>query len=339
MTRPLRIVVTGLIAQHPHLGGVAWDYVQYPAGLAGLGHDVYYFEDSGQWPYNLDGGQSGDDWIARDCTPNVKHLADVMERFGLGERWAYRFPPDGTWYGLDDSRRSDVIQTADLLLNVSGTLEHPDRYRSAARLAYIDSDPVFTQVRLLAGPDALGLPPEDVREERKFRARVDAHDVHFTFGETLPLRETGHDWRPTRQPILLSEWRPDAAHTDVFTTVMSWTSYNPLVHGGHTYAQKDVELSRFLDLPRRVGRPPLAVAVNPTSHANWESATTNDGTAAEILERNGWHVLDARGVCRDLDSYRGFVESSAGEWSVAKNGYVVGRPGWFSCRSACYLAA
>jgi hypothetical protein len=27
------------------------------------------------------------------------------------------------------------------------------------------------------------------------------------------------------------------------------------------------------------------------------------------------------------------------EWSVAKNGYVEGRPGWFSCRSGCYLAA
>ena len=27
------------------------------------------------------------------------------------------------------------------------------------------------------------------------------------------------------------------------------------------------------------------------------------------------------------------------EWSIAKNGYVEGRPGWFSCRSACYLAA
>ena len=28
MTTPLRIIVTGLIAQHP-LGGVTWDYLQY----------------------------------------------------------------------------------------------------------------------------------------------------------------------------------------------------------------------------------------------------------------------------------------------------------------------
>ena len=55
-TPSLRIIVTGLIAQHPTLGGVAWDYLQYPLGLLRLGHDVYYFEDSGEWPYNLVGG-------------------------------------------------------------------------------------------------------------------------------------------------------------------------------------------------------------------------------------------------------------------------------------------
>jgi Glycosyl transferases group 1 len=44
-------------------------------------------------------------------------------------------------------------------------------------------------------------------------------------------------------------------------------------------------------------------------------------------------------VCPDLDSYRTYVKTSKAEWSVAKHGYVAGRAGWFSCRSACYLAA
>ncbi len=78
MTSRLRIIVTGLVAQHPLLGGVTWDYLQYVLGLASLGHDVYYFEDSGEWPYTPDGGASGDEWTARDCTPNVDHLAKVM---------------------------------------------------------------------------------------------------------------------------------------------------------------------------------------------------------------------------------------------------------------------
>ena len=37
--------------------------------------------------------------------------------------------------------------------------------------------------------------------------------------------------------------------------------------------------------------------------------------------------------------YRSYIMNSKGEWSIAKNGYVVGQPGWFSERSACYLAA
>ncbi|HEY2920216.1 MAG TPA: hypothetical protein VGK77_14630, partial [Candidatus Binatia bacterium] len=66
--------MTGFIAQHPFLGGVTWDYLQYPLGLARLGHDVYYFEDSGEWPYKLDGGPCGDNWAAYDCQNNVNHL-------------------------------------------------------------------------------------------------------------------------------------------------------------------------------------------------------------------------------------------------------------------------
>ena len=44
-------------------------------------------------------------------------------------------------------------------------------------------------------------------------------------------------------------------------------------------------------------------------------------------------------MCPDLDSYRAYIQGSKAEWSVAKHGYVVGRAGWFSCRSACYLAS
>jgi hypothetical protein len=37
-------------------------------------------------------------------------------------------------------------------------------------------------------------------------------------------------------------------------------------------------------------------------------------------------------------TYRDYLRGSKGEWSVAKEGYVKSRSGWFSCRSACYLA-
>jgi hypothetical protein len=113
MASSLRIIVMGLIAQHPSLGGVTWDYLQYVLGLVRLGHDVYYFEDSGQWPYKLDGGLSGIDLIAYDPTPNVAYLAKIMARYGLEERWAYRFPTRPRWLTpIPSSHRSSSSSLA-----------------------------------------------------------------------------------------------------------------------------------------------------------------------------------------------------------------------------------
>jgi hypothetical protein len=337
----LRIVVTGLIAQHPRLGGVAWDYVQYPAGLARLGHDVYYLEDSGEWPYRLDGDDDPASWVARDPAPNVRHLADVMERFGLRDRWMYRFPVVGRWYGLTARRRAEVLGSADVLVNVSGTLEHPERYRRIPRLVYIDSDPIFTQAKLLA--DGGGA----------FASRVGSHDVLFSFGSRVdegPLA-TPHRWRPTRQPILLDEWSIGELTRDALTTVMSWTSYPPIEARGLRLGQKDVEMRRMLGLPAR-SPIPLEVALGSLHHVSWESigdelppqvaeAVRRDPaiTPAELLRAAGWRVVDALSACATLDAYRSYIESSLGEWTVAKSGYVAGRCGWFSCRSACYLAS
>ncbi len=310
----LRVIVTGLIAQYP-LGGVTWDYIQYVAGLARLGHDVYYVEDTGQWPYN-----PAERGLRNDCTFNVAYLASVMERFRLGDRWAYRSPWQSQWFGLSDRERSDVLASADLIINVSGTLARPEEYRHAGRLVYIDSDPVFTQVKIARG-------------QHDLRQMVDAHDVHFSFGECLGANvpTTGHAWLPTRQPILLDEWRSATPPTgDAFTTVMNWTSYNEVTHEGRTYGQKDIEFRRFLELPSAVAPHVLEIALSDgrTRHA-----------PRELLAHHGWRIVDPGEVCPDVDSYRAYIQSSPAEWSVAKNGYVAGQAGWFSCRSACYLAA
>lgn len=309
----LRIVVTGLIAQYP-LGGVAWDYAQYPLGLHRMGHDVYYLEDTGQWPYNpREGGLSNRHQL------NVRHLASVMERFGLSDRWAYRFPGSSEWYGMSRRQIDDVVSSADLLLNVSGTLARPEQYRGAARMVYIDSDPVFTQVKLARG-------------QHELQKIVAAHDLHFSFGELLSdwLAPAGDPWLATRQPIVLEEWRHALDHRDCFTTVMNWTSYKPVVFQGRTYGQKDEEFHKIIDLPERVHPTRMELAVN---------AGKTRRTPRHLLVAKGWQVRDPEKVCPDLESYRRYVQTSKAEFSVAKNGYVQGKPGWFSGRSACYLAS
>jgi hypothetical protein len=313
----LRIIVTGLLAQYP-LGGVTWDYGQYVLGLARLGHDVYYLEDTGQWPYNpVEGSVSG------DCRYSLEYLARVMSRFGLDNKWAYHFldPWRGgsQWFGLSDGERKEVVASADLLINISCSLRRCEDYRQVRRLACIDSDPVFTQVKLLRG-------------QEDFRRQIDAHDVHFSFGECLSEvgPATGHRWRATRQPIVLSEWRPSTPRRHVFTTIMNWKSYNPVTHAGRTYGQKDVEFMRFLDLPGMVAPTVLEIAA---------SAGRARRLPSDLLIQKGWRVVDPAEASADFESYRRYIESSMAEWSVAKNGYVIGQPGWFSCRSACYLAA
>ena len=102
MTSSLRIVVTGLLAAYP-LGGMAWHYLQYLLGLARLGHEVYYLEDSGRDPYSpAEGGPS------RDGSANVDYLAGLMARFGLAGRWAYRAHEQSRWFGLADRDRDEV---------------------------------------------------------------------------------------------------------------------------------------------------------------------------------------------------------------------------------------
>ncbi len=343
MTNRLRIIVTGLIAQHPTLAGVTWDYVQYVIGLARLGHEVYYFEDSGEWPYTLDGGESGQDWVARDCRKNVAHLSEVMTRFGLADRWAYFFPTKKTWHGMSETDRRRVLQSADLLINVSGTLENPEAYRQIPRLIYIDSDPGFTQIKLL-----------NKEQNNEFRERLDVHDVLFSFGERIsdtPLT-AGRTWLPTRQPIILDEWAGAVQGKPKFTTVMSWTSYKPLIFEGIQYGQKDIEFMRFIDLPNKIGNEVLEVAIGGTRHSNWEgeaqvvphnvAAYIDENPSADftqVLNHFGWSVVDAGKVGETIDAYRNYIHSSMAEWSIAKNGYIRGMTGWFSCRSACYLAS
>jgi hypothetical protein len=89
------------------------------------------------------------------------------------------------------------------------------------------------------------------------------------------------------------------------------------------------------------------VALSKTVHKkSWASNIRNGQLAPEgfespkdMLEKFGWSVVDPHTTCFDLFSYREYVENSRAEWSIAKGGYVVTKSGWFSCRSACYLAA
>jgi hypothetical protein len=57
------------------------------------------------------------------------------------------------------------------------------------------------------------------------------------------------------------------------------------------------------------------------------------------LEKNRWQIIDPVRLSSDVERYRAYIRDSRGEFTVAKDQNIRLRSGWFSDRSACYLAA
>jgi hypothetical protein len=99
------------------------------------------------------------------------------------------------------------------------------------------------------------------------------------------------------------------------------------LHGEVYRWSKHFEFMKFLDLPSRTTQT-LELAL----------AGCND-TDRQLLEQHGWRIRDASEVSADVDTYREYIASSRAEFTVAKDQNVRLRSGWFSDRSATYLAA
>jgi hypothetical protein len=315
----VRVVVTGLIATYP-VGGVAWDYLQYVHGLAALGHDVTYLEDTGQWVYSPRLMT-----FTETCDENLAYLARVVGQGRGRVPWAFR-DPRGTVHGLGHAALLQACRDADLFLNVSGSCWLRDEYRGRGVHAYVDTDPCYSQAKLAAA--AAGTADAQAAESA---AMIRHHDVFFTFAENLgraecPIPTTGLRWHPTRHPIVLADWPVSEAPVDApFTTVMSWKiDVTPPTIGGRVYGGKDVEFAKILALPSRTA-------------ARLEIALSGPAPRAQLTGA-GWHLRDAREASATPAAYQRYLASSRGELSVAKQAYVATRSGWFSTRSASYLA-
>lgn len=315
---PRRIVVLGTLASDPY-AGMAWMHMQIVIGLRRLGHDVYYFETTSAWPY---------DPVRRsrvgDSKYSVGYLARVAQSLGLGDRWAYRRSyGDKSWFGLDRARAEALLAEADLVLNVAGATPLAEEGLRVGRLVYFGTDPVYHEI-------ALGNGREDIRR------LVDEHDDFVTYGENLgspdcPVPPFSRLRARTRQPVLLDYWADGTPTNQSFTTVCNWRQDGRDIdfQGETYYWSKHHEFLKFLDLPCRV-RPTLELAMG--------LANLDDGVKP-MLEHHGWRLVDAHQFTTDPWPYRDYVRASTGEFTVAKDQNVRLRSGWFSERSACYLAA
>ena len=91
----MNIIVLGYIVRGP-IGGLAWHHLQYITGLENLGHNVYFFEDSDDYPSCYDPVRH-----LTDTNPEygLKFAAEVFEQMGLGDKWVYHDAHTGRWLG------------------------------------------------------------------------------------------------------------------------------------------------------------------------------------------------------------------------------------------------
>jgi len=311
-----RILVLHLAGRYP-LGGMGWQAAHYLVGLRRLGHDVFYVEDSGAPPYDPRTRS-----VVEDCAYGVDFVRRTMERFDLGDRWAYWDQSGDRCYGLDRRRLLTLYGEADALVNLCGATRLREEHLRCPVRFYVETDPVHEQVRLA----------EDDPQTREF---LDAHTHHATYGENLgqpgcPIPLPRYAWTATRPPVVLDLWdyRPDPA-CEALTTVATLKNVGKDVrHGGETYYwSKDGNFRRFADLPARTAQP-LELALD-----------TDDAAVRAEFAARGWRLADAYRHSADLDTYADYVQRSRGEFTVAKDIYARTRSGWFSDRSVCYLAA
>lgn len=298
------VIVSGMIAATPRQGGATWAVLQYLLGLRGMGCTVWFVE------------------AVTEVEPPraaVAYLRDVMAGIGFEDRWAL-LPASGKPVGVSRARLKAVARETDVLLNVSGMLEDEEILEAIPVRAYLDLDPAFVQLwHAVEGVDM------------RFGAHTHFVSVADSIGaRDSPIPDCGREWIPTLPPVFLDEWpRAGTIERRALTTVAHWRSYGSIHHGGLHFGQKAHSLRPLIDLPKQIDVPvELALGIHPDERDDLKA-----------LDEHGWKLLNPQEVVGTPSQYRAFVQRSWAELGIAKLGYVVSDSGWFSDRSACYLAS
>lgn len=317
MAKSLKIVVGGYIVGYP-LGGMTWHHLNYLLGLQELGHQVCFLEDSGSYsvPYNPQ--------LQRceiDPAYGLEYLRQTFALVRLNIPWCYYSEFWDTHYGLNRDELTDILRNADLLLCVSGVTPLRDGRPRPRRTAVIDTDPVFTQLRMA--------------ENAEFRRYYESFDAVATFGRLIgtsacPLPAYDIDWIPTQQPVALAYWPVTTSNASdaCFTTIGKWEHGNRDVEFNcrRYRSSKESQWRKMIDVPSQV---------------SWQMEAAMQGmTVGERreFEAHGWRITDPEPLSISPQAYQRYIQTSAGEFTVAKEIYAALPSGWFSDRSAAYLA-
>jgi hypothetical protein len=312
----LRIVLgNSSLADYPEGGGHWSVFLQYLLGLADLGHDVFLLE------LLWSAGEGRDEeWIGA--------FFDRLQQYGLQDRAAILLWDKSIEdpvlelaepFGRTREQIAALARDVDLLWNFCAAFRQPllSRFR---RRALIDLDPGHLQVADLTCD--MG-----VRDHHVFLTC--GRNVGSPGGQvpTLDLR-----WQPFTPFVYLPMWSvaADPGLEAPFTSVTQWTwDELRLQERVLSLSKRDAYL-RFLDLPHRAGRPfELAANIHPA----------DDTDDRELLQANGWRLVHPHVVAASPAAYQAYLARSRAEICCPKPIFRELRTGWFSDRSAGYLAS
>jgi hypothetical protein len=312
-----KIVLLGMMTRIP-VAGAVWGTMHYLVGLRRLGYDVYYVEAHARTPSMLMVNDDDD-----SSALAAAYIDKVLRRFDLGDKWAFHaLHDDDRCYGLSETQLKQLYRDAALLINYHGGTVPLPEHSATGRLIYLETDPVELEIELY-------------HNEPQAIAFLEPHVAFFTWGLNyghpscrVPLPERFH-FQPSPPAVVPDLWQPYADGAgECFTTVGNWKQQGQIRYQGEVYTwSKHHEFLKFLDVPRRTGQG------FELTLGSYEDADLR------LLEKHGWRVRSAEGLSWDLDEYRRYVAGSRGEFTVAKDQNVRLRSGWFSERSAQYLAA
>jgi hypothetical protein len=309
------VILAGAIAQRPKVGGHAWVFLNWLLGLRSIGCDVLFIDvlEPEMLPIGAD---------RVDRSPQWSWLCSVMIGAGLEGCFALLFDGGRQVLGMTRQEVLERCRRADVLFNFMGYLQDEELFEAPANRVFVDIDPGFPQMW-----SALGLHDPFV-----------GHDTFVTVGlgvgspaSTVPT--CGRRWLPTPPPVDLTAWPmiplPRGKNKRI-TSVATWRGpFAPIHYEGVNYGLRAHEQRAFFDLPRHLNgiMCELALDIEP-----------DDAQDADGLRSGGWRLVDPRSVADTIERYRHYLQGSTAELIIAKSMYVRSRGGWFSDRSACYLA-
>lgn len=310
-------IISGALANKPFNGGNAWSRLGWVLGFQKLGFEVLFIEQIRSRSCIYATGEPS----PFRTSANLAYFQQTMAEFGLSNNSVLICDEGSEVHGMGLDQLTDLAKNADVLFNISGHLTLPSIMARVPKRVYYDDDPGYTQFWHAQGISG---------------ARLSDHEFHFTLGAnvgkpTCPIPTSGIHWQVTRPPVVLEQWdaKPHPK-LDRFTTVASWRgAYAPIQFNGSTYGLKAHEFRKMIELPQRSPYTyEIALQIHP-----------GDGKDIETLRAHGWQLSDPFDASSSPSRFRQFIQRSGAEFSVAQGIYVDTHSGWFSDRTARYLAS